>query len=555
VKEVLVLGGYGGFGGRVSVQLAKAGFAVIVAGRNAANARAFCDLHPALPMRPLALDRKDGLGAERPWLAVDAAGPFQEIDYRFPEVCIAAGCHYIDLSDARGFVSGIARLDEAAKAMGVTVISGASSLPALSAAVCDRLADGLDRVSAIDMALTASNRASGGASVTRAILSYVGRPLRLWRGQKWRRGFGWQEMGKVRFEVPGSAPLRRRVALCDVPDLDLLPERYPGSPAVRFRAGTEIEMQNVALWLLSWAVRWKLARSLSGLTRLGVTAQRALGRVGGDRSAMRVDLSGWRGERAVRRRWTVMAEKGDGPWIPALAAPLLAQKLNSGVAPGARSAAGGLTLDDFEQAFASFAIGTDMEESSSRPLYARLMGGDFERLRPGVRAMHLVNGELAASGMAEVVRGRNWIARLIGRVMGFPPDGKEVPVSVWMREQDDGETWQRDFGGVCFESRLSQRGALLIERFGPIRFAMKLRRESDGLSMPFRRWWIGPLPMPRVLLPRGLAREYEEGDRFHFDVPVALPLIGPLIHYKGWLVPELASGVAASGSSFPPAAA
>jgi hypothetical protein len=43
--------------------------------------------------------------------------------------------------------------------------------------------------------------------------------------------------------------------------------------------------------------------------------------------------------------------------------------------------------------------------------------------------------------------------------------------------------------------------------------------------------------MPRFLMPRGTAREYEAGGRFHFDVPIALPLIGPVIHYRGWLIP------------------
>src|SRR6185295_19278824 len=121
---------------------------------------------------------------------------------------------------------GIGALDAAAQAAGVVVISGASSLPALSAAVCDRLAAGLDRVRAIDAALSAGNRIAGGVSVTRAILSYVGKPVRLWRGQAWRHGFGWQEMGRIVFRVGGGAALRRRVAICDVPDLTLLPDRY-----------------------------------------------------------------------------------------------------------------------------------------------------------------------------------------------------------------------------------------------------------------------------------------------------------------------------------------
>jgi NAD(P)-dependent dehydrogenase (short-subunit alcohol dehydrogenase family) len=535
VKKVLVLGGYGGFGGRVARLLAQGGFAVTIAGRSAAKAAAFCALYPALALRPLALAREDGLGAETPWLVVDAAGPFQEIDYRLPEACIAAGCHYLDLADGRDFVCGIGALDAAAKAAGVAIISGASSLPALSGAVCDRLAGGLDRISEIDAALSASNRVAGGVSVTRAILSYVGKPVRLWRGQAWRQGFGWQEMDRIVFRVPGTAPLRRLAAICDVPDLTLLPGLYPGRPATRFRAGTELDFENVGLWLLSWPVRWRWLASLRPLTGLLVRVQRALGWIGGARSAMRVVVKGWRGERAVRRVWTILAERGDGPWIPALAVPLLAAKLDD-LAPGARGAAGSLSLEEFERAFAPFAIATAVEEAEALPLYARVMGEDFGRLPPAVRALHLVNGDLAASGMAEVIRGKGLATRLLCRIMGFPAAATEVPVSIWMREEGGVETWRRDFGGAAFSSRLAQRGGLLTERFGPIRFGFSLRREADGLTMDFARWWLGPLPMPRFLMPRGTAREYEAGGRFHFDVPVALPLIGPVIRYRGWLV-------------------
>jgi NAD(P)-dependent dehydrogenase (short-subunit alcohol dehydrogenase family) len=539
MKEVLVLGGYGGFGGRVARLLAEAGFAVIVAGRSRAKAQAFCTRHPGLALRPLALAREDGLGGETPWLVVDAAGPFQDMDYRLPEACIAAGAHYLDLADGRDFVCGIGALDASARAAGRVVISGASSLPALSAAICDRLADGLDRVSTIDAALSAGNRAAGGVSVTRAILSYAGRPVRLWRGQAWRQGFGWQEMERIVFRVAGAAPLRRRVAICDVPDLTLLPERYRGRPAVRSRAGTELDIENVGLWLLSWLVRWNWLASLRPLTGLLVRLQRALGGIGGARSAMRVVLKGWRGETAVRRSWTVLAEHGDGPWIPALAVPLLAAKLDT-LPAGAGSAAGSLTLDEFERAFAPFAITTGIEDDVVQPLYARLMGEDFALLPAAVRALHQVNGDLAAAGEAEVIRGKGLVARLVCRIMGFPAAAARVPVSVWMREAHGVETWRRAFGGAAFSSRLAQSGALLVERFGPLRFGFALRREADGLTMHFNRWWLGPLPMPNFLMPRGTAREYEADGRFHFDVPVAMPLLGTIIHYRGWLIPPTA---------------
>jgi NAD(P)-dependent dehydrogenase (short-subunit alcohol dehydrogenase family) len=540
-RRVIVLGGYGGFGGRVALLLARAGFAVTVAGRDGAKAEAFCRLHPKADFAPLALDRNGGLAdtlADAPaWLVVDAAGPFQGNDTRVAEACIAAGAHYFDLADARAFVTGIGRLDEAARAADVTVISGVSSLPALSSAVANHLAAGLDRVTRIDTALSASNRASGGTSTTRAILSYVGRPIRLWRGQAWREAFGWQERAKVTFAIPGHRPLRRRVALCDVPDLDLLPDLYPGRPAVRFRAGTEIEIQNIALWLLSWPVRWKWVRGLAALVRPGVWAQKALGRIGGDRSAMAMDVKGWRGGDPIHRRWTVIAEKGDGPWIPAMAAALLAERLQGGeVAPGARTAAGSLALADFECAFADFAIASATEEERVSPLYARIMGDGFARLPETVRALHLVNGELAAAGAAEVIRGRSLPARLIGWIAGFPPAGR-TDLRVRMDEVAGVETWHRDFGGHAFFSRLSQHEALVVERFGPIRFAMALPNRADGLSMHIVKWWLGPVRMPLILAPRCVAVEREADGLFHFDVAIRLPIVGPLVHYRGWLTP------------------
>lgn len=537
MREVLVVGGYGGFGGRAALLLAEAGFAVAVAGRDLRKAKAFCEGRPDLPLRPLTLDRGQGLGGERPWLVIDAAGPFQESDYRLPRACLAAGAHYVDLADGRDFVAGIDVLDGAAKAAGVTVLSGASSLPALSSAVADELAADLDRVTSIDAALSASNRIAGGRSVTRAILSYVGRPLRIWRGGQWRRVFGWQELGRVDYAIPGRPPLRRLVALCDVPDLELLPQRYEGWPSVRFRAGTEIGLQNIALWLLSWPIRWRWLKSALPFTALGLWLQRAMAGIGGDRSAMHVILKGWRGETAIRRQWTVLAERSDGPWIPAFAAVLLAGKLAQGLPPGARNAAGALKLHEFAPLFGRFAIATAIMEVRYEPLYRRVMCDAFDGLAPVVRALHRVHGELVASGRAEVVRGAHPLARLVCAVIGFPPAAADIPLKVWMREENGVETWRRDFGGVAFSSRLSERHGLLVERFGLLRFGFKLEREGSGLAMHFARFWLGPIRLPLCLAPRGIAREYEQDGRFHFDVPIALPLIGLVIHYKGWLTP------------------
>ncbi len=86
----------------------------------------------------------------------------------------------------------------------------------------------MDAVSAVEIAISASNRATAGTSVAAAILSYVGRPIRLWRGQRWSVAIGWQELRRERFALSDGSSLGRRwLALADVPDLELLPGRLP----------------------------------------------------------------------------------------------------------------------------------------------------------------------------------------------------------------------------------------------------------------------------------------------------------------------------------------
>jgi hypothetical protein len=541
VKRVLVLGGYGTFGGRIARRAAAAGFEVLVAGRSLAKAQAFCAGGERLV--PVGLDRDLGLGEllarHRPFALVDAAGPFQGSDYGVARAALSAGCHYLDIADGTDFVAGIGALDPEAKTAGVSIIAGASSLPALSGAAAARLAEGLDRVTAVEIDLSASSRGTAGRSVTAAILSYLGRPLRLRRGARWTRGWGWQGLRRARFEVAGSRPLRGRlVALADVPDLVLLPDRLPGRPAVGVFAGTDAPWHNLGLWLLSWAVRWGWLRRPGGLAGLLSALQRWTRGPGSLRSAFEVRLFGHSGQRRIERRWTLIAEQGDGPEIPSLAVPILLGRLAAGAIPaGARDSGGLLALGDFEPSLAALAVVHAVTERSlPPPLYARVMGNRFEALPPTLRGLHSVLRDGGASGEARVTRGRNPLARMAASAFGFPPEG-DHPLHVAFAERDGRERWTRDFGGHRFASELAKRSGRLTERFGLVRFEFDLPSDSAGLAMIIRRWRIGPLPMPLALAPRSDAREWEEDGRFHFDVSIALPLLGPLVHYRGWLEP------------------
>lgn len=542
MKRVLVLGGYGGFGRGVSEGLLERGFEVVVAGRGLGEAERFCAGRPGLV--PAAVDRDrdlaEALSWHSPWAVVDAAGPFQGLDYRVPQACIAVGAHYLDLADAREFVAGIGALDAAARVAGVAVISGASSVPALSGAVVRRLAESLDRVTAVEMSISASNRASFGRSVMQAVLSGAGRPLRLWRSGHWTGVFGLSEARKERYALDGGPPVGPRiVSLVDVPDLDLLAERLPGRPAVVFRAGTELATGNLALTAIGLLRRAGLLRKPQALAPWLAPIVRATAWLGSDRSAMAVTVHGLAGERRLMRRWTLIAERGDGPKIPTLAAPLLAQALAEGrLELGAGDAGQLLSLEVFEGAFAPLAVRHgEVEHEPPPPLYSRVLGERFQALAPTLRRMHAPLRDGGAAGMSWVERGRQPLARLVAALFRFPRAGEAVPVHVSFSEGPDGEVWTRDFDGRQFSSRLSQRGDLLVERFGALRFGFRLPARDGGLEMVMARWWLGPVPLPLALAPKSLAREWEAEGRFHFDVPISLPLVGLVVRYTGWLDP------------------
>lgn len=537
MKKVLVLGGYGGFGARLSRRLAGDGFQILVTGRNLEAADALARQLPnATAIRA---DRNGDMAAildeHRPFLLIDAAGPFQGGNHRVAQACIAAGVHYIDLADARDFVGAIGLLDEQARAAGVCVISGASSVPSLSRAVVDDLTRDMDEIRSIEMSISASNRATVGASVASAILSYVGKPVHVWRGRRWQEKIGWHMLKRESFTIAGKPGLRRLVALADVPDHDLLVNDVKGRPSVIFRAGPEFAFQTLVLWLLSWPVAWGWLASLRKISRFLLPLQGFTARLGTARSAMTIEVKGISQDTMTIRRWTLIAENGDGVEIPTLPAQLLTRALRDGrLSPGARHAGGLLLLVEFRDLFQALAITDETSEAPYVPLYRRAMGQAFPLLSQPVRDLHEVFGDGGAEGEAVVSRGGSLAARLIAKLFGFPPAGHH-PLHVSFEEECGTERWTRDFSGRCFSSRLSEEKGHLVERFGAFRFSFDLVPRGNGLSMEIRGWSFFGLPLPLLLAPRSTAYEWSEGDRFYFDVSIALPLIGLIVHYRGWL--------------------
>jgi saccharopine dehydrogenase-like NADP-dependent oxidoreductase len=243
--RAVVIGGFGNFGARICRALEGDRTVEVIASSRSAGAR-------------LDIDSEgfgDALRRLSPGLVVHCAGPFQGQDYRVASAALAAGADYLDLADGRDFVASFRqRNDAAAKEAGRIALSGASTLPALSSAVVDFLSHRFREFEEIHIVIAPGQRAPRGSATLAAVFSYAGRPFKWLQEGSWTDAWGWQELRRVRIDGIGT----RWAAACDVPDLALLPARYPGVRTVQFRAALEVGAQHLALW------------SVAALRRVGV---------------------------------------------------------------------------------------------------------------------------------------------------------------------------------------------------------------------------------------------------------------------------------------------
>lgn len=559
--RVLVIGGYGVFGGRLARLLANEWrLVLLLAGRSEAKARRMAEwTRSDASLIPFRFDRDGDLAAQlteaRADLVVDASGPFQAYGpdpYRVARACIAAGVSYLDLADCSDFVSGIGALDAEARAAGVFVLSGVSTCPALTSAVVRALTKGWRAVRTVSAGIAPTPWAGLGLSVVKGIAGYAGKPVRLVRHGQPAEGTALVETRRVTIAPPGATPLRNlHFSLVDTPDLRTLPAMLPGLREVWLGAGPTPEILHRLLNLMAGLVDLKLLPTLRPLAPAFHWAINRL-RWGEHRGGMFVAVTGEGPDgRPARRSWHLVAEGDDGPFIPSMAAEAVIRRVIDGrpPAPGARASTTDLDLADFEAAFSRHAIraGVREEIAADEPVYRQVMAGAFDEMPAAWRALHdLRRGERTFEGRATVRRGRGRLAKMAARLIGFPAAGQDVPVAVRFTRSGEGEVWTRTFAGRSFSSFQApgqgRAARLVVERFGPLAVAMAPTTRDGRMTLVIRRVTLFGLPLPAWLSPTTAAHEEIVDGRFHFDVEIGHPLTGMIVLYRGWLEPGTASG-------------
>ncbi|MEM7404332.1 MAG: DUF4166 domain-containing protein [Pseudomonadota bacterium] len=561
--RVLIFGGYGVFGGRLVELLGNVGgLELLVVGRHLQPARAFCDRVRAGPsgptaakLTPIAASRADVdhlLVAHQPDVVVDASGPFQHYGaapYAVVEACISHAVHYLDLADGAEFVAGISQFDTQAKAAGVVALSGVSSFPVLTAAVIDEASKRF-RVRSVECGIAPSPFAGVGLNVVRAVLGYAGERVRLRRGGRFTVAPGLAESRRYTVAPPGQLPLRSlRFSLVDVPDLTVLPQRYPAVDDIWVGAGpVPVFLHRLLNALAIGRFRLRLP-SMTPLARIGHWVINHA-RYGEHRGGMYLELHGDTPTGQRQLSWHLLAEGDDGPYIPSMAVEAIIKKMHAGGTPatGARAAAGELTLDDYTTAFAGRHISSGFRsgELASTNLFEEALAEKYADLPVTLRQLHGGRARALWTGSAMVQGAETLAARLVARMFGFPAAAARVPVRVEIRAEQGPagtrETWVRQFGAQRFESRLSPgRGReqyLVCEQFGVVTVALALVWDGQRLWFVPRRWRVGWLPLPQMLLPAGRSFETDEDSVFAFDVSIEMPFVGRIARYRGTLKPD-----------------
>jgi saccharopine dehydrogenase-like NADP-dependent oxidoreductase len=551
MKTVLLIGATGTFGSRLAQNLSSiAGLHLLLTSRNIERAQAVIDniakTNPKASLQALQFGSQNNLSAllnqHKPWLVVDATGPFQLMSYDTPRAAIAAGAHYLDLADGAEFLKGFAAaLNTAAREKNVVAISGTSTTPALTTAVVDQITKGWKRVDSIDMVLVPASHTSVGVALIKGMLAQAGGDITTFKHGALATVKSW--LGTKRHTIRNLGTFS--AAPIETIEPFIMPERYKVTSRIMFRAGLPSKAEQWGIQCFALLRHFGIFKNAAALSPLMAKGRSFTRHFNNDRSGMTVQATGLDEQgKWTEKTWTMLAEKGDGPHVPTLAIVAATRMLMANELPsGAQVAIGTIPLERFDAELKPFAISTTVSSHEARkePFAAAIGSAGWTTLPTALRHFHSDAARPIWNGIAQIEAGKNPLARIVSRMIGLPKSGRDVPLRVSIERTHSGEeTWARNFAGQVFQShfRLADDNTMR-ERFGPLEIALGISQKEKQIHYPVNAARLFGIPVPKFLLPTSSTFESEDNHgRFNFCVDVGLPFVGPLITYKGWLTPQ-----------------
>ncbi len=342
---IVLFGGYGTFGTHATRALIAAGLPVRITGRDAARADLVADVND-----PVSVAR--ALSGAR--VAVNCTGPFSSMTMALPDACLAAGIHYVDVADHRGWIQRMQARDQEFRARGLTAAVGCSSLPGISGALAILAARRLPTVERARITLFIGNRNPKGEAAVRSAVNQLGRPFPAPQGTL--RGFHGRETVML---PPPFGP--RDVYDWDSPELDLFPKLLRAKE-VRVKVGFEARLAT-----LSFAGLARLGPNLgSRLLATIAPLARHLSTFGHSGGFVKVELFAPDGTTAS----ATLGGENDGQKMAALPAAFVAQGILDGsvTAPGVTTAYEAMGADRLVERLVAEGYGLTASPSQSPPV-------------------------------------------------------------------------------------------------------------------------------------------------------------------------------------------
>ncbi|WP_426687998.1 DUF4166 domain-containing protein [Rhodanobacter ginsengiterrae] len=172
---------------------------------------------------------------------------------------------------------------------------------------------------------------------------------------------------------------------------------------------------------------------------------------------------------------------------------------------------------------------------------SRWFGDAFFQLHPRLQSLHRRGGLLR--GPVDICFGRGlagMIGRRLARRLGIPAMPGKHQLEVAISHHDDLLHWDRRFdGGERFPSTFLPVGrwpaGSWVEQTAVIALQLQVDIVDGGWHWRCVGARRGRWRLPRWLLPRSEAYKRIEEGRYRFKVSFALPLLGMVLGYGGWL--------------------
>ena len=264
MKRIVVLGGFGFFGGAIVSALRATGLEPLVGSRRSSadvtiDAESPNSIHATLRPRDV---------------VVDAVGPYQRRTTRLIESAIEVGFDVVDLADSLSYVRAVYDLKHRIDAAGIRVVTACSAMSAISAAMTrlSRLPNPI-RVSGF---LVPATRETAVAGTAASLFCSVGKPIQVFCNGALVTQQGWRSRRSFRFPAPIGT---RTGYLFESADSLTLPPLWPSLRTVEFFVDTNVRGLNMAFTLATKIPT--LRQLMDQMQKPGLRLSRLLGRACG----------------------------------------------------------------------------------------------------------------------------------------------------------------------------------------------------------------------------------------------------------------------------------